>query len=99
MTSHTTGKDPGGSMKTIDKALFLLDFFLPDTPEWRLSDLARAAGMDKVTVMRILKSLAVKGIVEQHPEFEKIPSWNGRSSSRKDQRGVLSSGSGSSACS
>ncbi|TIL30176.1 IclR family transcriptional regulator [Mesorhizobium sp.] len=71
MTSYTTGKVTGGSMKTIDKALFLLDFFLPDTPEWRLSDLARAAGMDKVTVMRILKSLAMKGIVEQHPETKK----------------------------
>lgn len=58
-------------MKTIDKALNLIDFFLPDAPEWRLSDLARAAEMDKVTTMRILNSLAARGIVEQHPETKK----------------------------
>ena len=58
-------------MKTIDKAMKLLEFFGPEHPEWRLSDLARAAEMDKVTTMRILNSLAGSGIVEQHPETKK----------------------------
>jgi DNA-binding IclR family transcriptional regulator len=66
-----TTKPAGASMKTIDKAMTLLGFFLPDTPEWRLSDLARAAGMDKATAMRVLNSLAAGGLVEQHPETRK----------------------------
>ncbi|MBB5539173.1 IclR family transcriptional regulator [Rhizobium giardinii] len=61
-------KRPGSTMKTIDKAMFLLGFFAPETPEYRLSDLARAADMDKVTTMRILASLVASGFVEQHPE-------------------------------
>lgn len=66
-----TEKRQPATMKTINKALNLIGFFLPDTPEWRLSDLARAADMDKVTTMRILNSLAAGGIVEQHPETKK----------------------------
>ncbi|MCB1397188.1 MAG: IclR family transcriptional regulator [Rhodobacteraceae bacterium] len=58
-------------MKTIDKALSLLDYFSSEAKEWRLSDLARAAGMDKVTAMRCLNSMAAKGFVEQHPETKK----------------------------
>ena len=64
-------KRPGSTMKTIDKAMNLLGFFSPETPEYRLSDLARAAEMDKVTTMRILASLAVSGFVEQHPETKR----------------------------
>ena len=62
---------PGSTLKTIDKALRLLGFFTTETPEFRLSDLARAAGMDKVTTMRVLASLAHQGFVEQHPETKK----------------------------
>lgn len=71
MCATATGKSPGSKMKTIDKAMYLLDYFVPETPEWRLSDLARAAGMDKVTAMRILNSLASGGLIEQHPETRK----------------------------
>lgn len=71
MTAEKPTKKNNATMKTIDKAMSLLDFFLPNTPEWGLSDLARAAGMDKVTAMRILNSLASKGIIEQHPETRK----------------------------
>jgi len=62
---------PGSTMKTVDKALTLLTLFSSDTPEYRLTDLARAAGMDKVTVMRMLASLARQGFVEQHAESRK----------------------------
>jgi IclR family transcriptional regulator, acetate operon repressor len=55
---------PGSTLKTIDKALTVLGFFTEATPEYRLSDLARAAGIDKVTMMRILASLALQGFVE-----------------------------------
>lgn len=71
MAVETPPKNKNASMKTIDKAMNLLDFFLPSTPEWGLSDLSRAAGMDKVTAMRILNSLTTKGIIEQHPETRK----------------------------
>ena len=71
MTGDTPAKKSNGSMKTIDKAMKLLDFFLPNTPEWGLSDLARSAGMDKVTTMRIMNSLAANGLIEQHPETRK----------------------------
>jgi IclR family transcriptional regulator, acetate operon repressor len=62
---------PGSSMKTIDKALKLLDFFTTETPEFRLSDLARAASVDKATALRILNSLASGGLIEQSPETKK----------------------------
>lgn len=62
----------GASMKTIDKALMLLGFFTTEIPEFRLSDLARAAGVDKATALRILNSLAAGGLVEQHPETKKF---------------------------
>lgn len=64
-------KRHGSTMKTIDKALFLLGFFSPEMPEYRLSDIARAAEMDKVTTMRILASLVAGGFVEQHPETKR----------------------------
>lgn len=56
---------PAATMKTVDKALFVLDFFTVDHPEWRLSDLARASGIDKATTMRVLASLAARGFVQQ----------------------------------
>lgn len=71
MTGETPAQKKNSSMKTIDKAMTLLGFFLPSTPEWGLSDLARSAGMDKVTTMRILNSLAANGVIEQHPETRK----------------------------
>lgn len=62
---------PGSTMKTIDKAVYLLGFFTLEAPEHRLSDLARAAGIDKATAMRVLASLAAGGLIEQHPETRK----------------------------
>ncbi|MDE2445607.1 MAG: IclR family transcriptional regulator [Alphaproteobacteria bacterium] len=69
--SNDLDKRPNNTMKTIDKALFLLGFFSLDTPEYRLSDLARAANVDKATAMRILGSLSIGGLIEQHPETKK----------------------------
>jgi IclR family transcriptional regulator, acetate operon repressor len=62
---------PGSTLKTIDKALTVLGFFTVETAEYRLSDLARAADIDKVTMMRILASLALRGFVEQNAETRK----------------------------
>lgn len=59
------------SMKTIDKAMNLLNLFTTETPEFRLVDIARVSGMDKVTAMRVLNSLVSGGLLEQHPETRK----------------------------
>lgn len=59
------------SMKTIDKAMTLLNLFTTETPEFRLVDIARASGLDKVTAMRVLNSLVAGGLLEQHPETRK----------------------------
>lgn len=58
-------------MKTIDKALTLLGLFTTETPEFRLTDIARAADIDKVTALRVLNSLASGGLVERNPETRK----------------------------
>lgn len=67
----TPAKKPGQSMKTIDKAMILLGLFTTETPEFRLADIARTAEMDKVTALRVLNSLVVGGLLEQHPETRK----------------------------
>ncbi len=59
------------SMKTIDKAMGLLNLFTTETPEFRLVDVAKASGLDKVTAMRVLNSLVAGGLLEQHPETRK----------------------------
>ncbi|WP_419907924.1 IclR family transcriptional regulator [Hoeflea sp.] len=53
-------------MGTVDKALSLLDFFSESRPEIGLSDLARMAGHDKATVLRLMSALADRGFVEQN---------------------------------
>lgn len=58
-------------MRTVDKALNLLDYFTIDQPEHGLSELSRTAGIDKATTLRMLTSLARHGFVEQHPESKK----------------------------
>ncbi|MFN3955089.1 MAG: IclR family transcriptional regulator [Pararhodobacter sp.] len=54
-------------MRTVEKALRLLDFFDEKRPESGLSELARLSGIDKATVLRMLNDLAATGLVEQDP--------------------------------
>lgn len=54
-------------MSTVRKALRLLDLFDEGRPVIGLSDLARLAGHDKATVLRMLSDLASAGLVEQDP--------------------------------
>lgn len=58
-------------MRTVEKALKLLDLFTIATPEWGLSDIARAAGLDKATTLRMLSALARHGFLDQHPDTRK----------------------------
>jgi len=55
-------------MRTVEKALRLLDFFTDKVVEIGLSDLARLSGIDKATVLRMLIDMAESGLVEQNPE-------------------------------
>lgn len=54
-------------MKTVRKALALLHFFTVSQPSWGLSDLARAAGLDKAGTLRLLKPLVDDQLLEQEP--------------------------------
>lgn len=53
-------------MRTVEKALRLLDFFSDKVTEIGLSDLARLSGIDKATVLRMLNDMAESGLVEQN---------------------------------
>ena len=52
-------------MGTVDKALALLRHFSAQRREIGLSDLARSAGYDKTTTLRLMASLSRYGFVEQ----------------------------------
>ncbi len=54
-------------MRTVEKALRLLELFDEVQPEIGLSVLARRAGIDKATVLRMLTDMAAAGLVEQNP--------------------------------
>ena len=58
-------------MRTVRKALKLLDMFNETTAEYGLSDLARAVGYHKATTQRMLAALADHGMLEQHPQTKK----------------------------
>ena len=76
-------------MKTIDKAMNLLNLFTTETPEFRLVDVSRASGLDKVTAMRVLNSLVAGGLLEQHPETPEVSFGNGDSAPGADTRDVV----------
>ena len=58
-------------MRTVEKALRLLDYYDGQNPEFGLSDLARLSGIDKATVLRMLGDMAATGLVDQDPESRK----------------------------
>lgn len=55
-------------MRSVDKALKLLDEFDESRPEIGLSEMARLSGLDKATTHRMLTTLGRHGFVEQHPQ-------------------------------
>ncbi|MEM1073391.1 MAG: IclR family transcriptional regulator [Pseudomonadota bacterium] len=58
-------------MKTVDKALHVLDQFSLTTTEIGLSELARMAELDKAATRRILVAFAKHGFIEQSEETRK----------------------------
>ncbi len=55
-------------MKTVDKAVKLLNLFTVSRPEIGLSELARMAGYDKAATRRFLVALQNHQFIEQNPE-------------------------------
>lgn len=55
-------------MKTVDKALTVLDQFSVETREIGLSELARKSGLDKAATRRLLVALSEHGFVEQNTQ-------------------------------
>ena len=51
-------------MRTVEKALRLLDHFNDQNPEFGLSELAKLSGIDKATVLRMLSDLVIHQINE-----------------------------------
>tara|TARA_R110002072_G_C7920496_1_gene531018 strand:+ start:790 stop:1560 length:771 start_codon:yes stop_codon:yes gene_type:complete len=58
-------------MRTVEKALKLLNFFTEQQPEHGLSNLARLSGIDKATVLRMLGDMEATGLVEQDTRSRK----------------------------
>lgn len=54
-------------LQTVARALRLLALFTPERPEWAVSDLARALGVSKSMVARLLETLREHGYVVQDP--------------------------------
>ena len=58
-------------MKTVDKALSVLDQFSLDHTEIGLSELARMADLDKAATRRLLVAMEKHGFIEQHQQTRK----------------------------
>lgn len=58
-------------MKTVDKALSVLDQFSLESKEIGLSELSRMAGLDKAATRRLLVALTKHGFIEQAAETRK----------------------------
>jgi DNA-binding IclR family transcriptional regulator len=52
-------------VKTVAKALRVLKYFTPEHEEWGVSEIARASGINKVIVHRILRTFAADRFVAQ----------------------------------
>ncbi|MBI1966430.1 MAG: IclR family transcriptional regulator [Gemmatimonadetes bacterium] len=57
--------------QAVTRAVSLLKAFSDARPEWRLSDLARAARLHKATAHRLLSALEREGIVARDPSGER----------------------------
>ncbi len=58
-------------MKTVDKALSVLDQFSMENTEIGLSELSRMAGLDKAATRRLLIALSKHGFIEQSSDTRK----------------------------
>lgn len=65
-----TRSEPYPGTQTVRRAVALLKAFSDDQPEWGLSDLARAVGLNKTTTYRLLMALESEGMVTRGAQGE-----------------------------
>jgi DNA-binding IclR family transcriptional regulator len=56
-----------GSIQSVRRALQLLGAFTPERPQWSVGGLARATGLHKSVVTRLMATMALEGFVVQDP--------------------------------
>jgi IclR family transcriptional regulator, acetate operon repressor len=62
--------EPYSGTQAVQRAMALLRLFSDAKPEWGLTELSRAAGLNKTTVYRLLTALASEGLVARSPATE-----------------------------
>ena len=62
--------EPYSGTQAVQRAVSLLKMFSDTRPEWGLTELSRAAGLNKTTVYRLLTALASEGLVARSPITE-----------------------------
>jgi IclR family transcriptional regulator, KDG regulon repressor len=60
------------SLKILDKTMRILALFAPESPEWRLTDLAAAVALPKSTVHRIVRVLVQHEFLAQDPNTHRF---------------------------
>ena len=65
-----TRTEPYSGTQAVQRAVSLLKLFNDAKPEWGLTEMARAAGLNKTTVYRLLTALASEGLVARNPAGE-----------------------------
>jgi IclR family transcriptional regulator, KDG regulon repressor len=63
--SSKTGRQGGGTMNALDKTIAIIEAFLAEGDELRLSELARITGMNKSTTYVIAQALVARGYLTQ----------------------------------
>ncbi len=61
----------GFTVRTVAKALTILDLFTEETPSLRLADIAERTGLDRSTAYRMLQTLCEFGYLDQSEETKK----------------------------
>ncbi|HET6360976.1 MAG TPA: IclR family transcriptional regulator [Gemmatimonadota bacterium] len=65
MHARTATPKPYAGTQSVQRAIALLKVFSDERPEWGLSELARAARLNKTTAYRLLTALEVEGMVSR----------------------------------
>lgn len=58
----------GYSVRSLERALSILECFGVDNPQWKLADLSSETGLHKATVFRLVKTLEAKGFLSLEGE-------------------------------
>ncbi len=62
--------DPYPGAQAVTRAVNLLKAFTDSQPEWGLSEMAQAAGLNKTTTFRLLAALESEGLIARNPQTD-----------------------------